>query len=131
MIEMDLHLSRDGHVVVIHDDDLKGSTNKAGLITGLTLEEIREADAGKGERVPTLRETLELVRKRVQLYLELKGTGAAGPAIQLVRELGMRDEVLFASFDTGLDERAQPGPSRPSPWIDSGERQLRSAYPVS
>jgi len=102
MIELDLHLSHDDHVVVIHDDDLEGSTDRSGLIASLTLAEIRKADAGKGERVPTLQETLELARNRVQLYLELKGAGVAESAIQAVREFEMLDQVLFASFDMAL-----------------------------
>lgn len=102
MIEMDLHLTLDGHVVVMHDDDLRGSTDKSGLITSLTLAEIRKADAGKGERVPTLFEVLELTRNKVRLYLELKGAGSAEPAVRLVREQAMLDQVFFASFDITL-----------------------------
>ena len=102
MIELDLHLSRDGNVVVIHDEDLNGSTNRSGLITSLSLPDIREADAGKGERVPTLQETFELTRGKAQLYLELKGSGVSETAIRLIREFKLHDDVLVASFDVTL-----------------------------
>ena len=72
MIEMDLHATRDGHVVVIHDNDLRHTTNLRGKVSEMTLEEVRRADAGKGELVPTLQETLELTRGKIQLYLEIK-----------------------------------------------------------
>ena len=102
MIEMDLHLTRDGHVVVIHDDDLSHTTNARGRVRQLTLEEVRKADAGKGERVPTLQETLELTRGRVQLYLEIKASLAAAETLRIVREFNCQDEVMLASFDLAL-----------------------------
>ncbi|MBS1808951.1 MAG: glycerophosphodiester phosphodiesterase [Acidobacteria bacterium] len=102
MIELDLHLTRDGHVVVIHDDDLRHTTNARGRVSQLTLEEVRKADAGKGERVPTLQETLELTRGRVQLYLEIKAPQAAARTLRIVREFSCQNEVLLASFDLPL-----------------------------
>lgn len=102
MIELDLHLTRDGHVVVIHDDDLSHTTNARGRVSQLTLEEVRKADAGKGERIPTLQETLELTRGRVQLYLEIKAPQAAAETLRIVREFNCQEEVLLASFDLEL-----------------------------
>lgn len=102
MIELDLHLTRDGHVVVIHDDDLRHTTNARGRVSQSTLEEIRKADAGKGERVPTLQETLELTRGRAQLYLEIKAPSAAEETLRIVREFHCQNEVLLASFDLEL-----------------------------
>ena len=102
MIELDLHATRDGHVVVIHDNDLSQTTNLRGKVNEMTLEEVRRADAGKGERVPTLPETLELTRGKIQLYLEIKDPKAAVETVRLVREFGVKDEVLLASFDLGL-----------------------------
>ncbi|MFN7930685.1 MAG: glycerophosphodiester phosphodiesterase [Blastocatellia bacterium] len=102
MIELDLHCTRDGHIVVIHDDDLSHTTNARGRVSQLTLEEVRRADAGKGECVPTLQETLELTRGRVQLYLEIKAPQAAGETLRLVREFNCQNEVLLASFDLPL-----------------------------
>ena len=102
MIEMDLHATRDGHVVVIHDNDLRHTTNLRGRVSEMTLEEVRKADAGKGERVPTLQETLELTRGKIQLYLEIKDRNAAAETVRMVREYGVKDEVLLASFDLPL-----------------------------
>ena len=102
MIELDLHLTRDGHVVVIHDDDLSHTTNARGCVSQVTLEEIRRADAGKGERVPTLKETLELTRGRVQLYLEIKAPQAAAETLRIVRDFNCQNEVMLASFDLVL-----------------------------
>lgn len=102
MIELDLHRTRDGHVVVIHDDDISHTTNARGRVSQLTLEEVRTADAGKGERVPTLQETLALTRGRVQLYLEIKAPQAAAETLRIVREFSCQSEVMLASFDLAL-----------------------------
>ena len=67
MIELDLHRSLDNHVVVIHDETLDHTTNLKGRVDQLTLAEIKQADAGSGERVPTLDETLDLTSGKVRL----------------------------------------------------------------
>lgn len=102
MIELDLHATRDGQVVVIHDDDLSCTTNLRGRVSQLSLDDVRRADAGRGERVPTLQETLELARGRVQLYLEIKDPNAAEETLRQVRNFGMQRDVLLASFDLKL-----------------------------
>ena len=105
MIEMDLHLTRDGHVVVIHGSDLSETTNLHGLVSNMTLADLRRADAGKGERVPTLDETLDLVRGRAELYLEIKDTRAAEETLRIVRARGLERGVMLASFDLDLMRR--------------------------
>ena len=105
MIELDLHATRDGRVVVIHDDDLSQTTDLRGRVSEMSLGEVRKANAGKGEPVPTLEETLDLARGRARLYLEIKDPRAAGETLRLVRERGCRDEVLLASFNIGLMRR--------------------------
>ena len=79
-IETDLHLSRDGHLVVIHDAALERTTNGRGLVCDFTLAELRKLDAGSwfhptfaGETIPTLEEVLAFGRDAdVALYLEIK-----------------------------------------------------------
>jgi glycerophosphoryl diester phosphodiesterase len=105
MIELDLHATSDGHVVVIHDPTLEHTTNARGRVAQLALAEVRRADAGKGERVPTLAETLELTKGRAQLYLEIKDRRAAAETLRLVRVHGCENEVLLASFDIPLMRR--------------------------
>ncbi len=102
MIELDLHATRDGHVVVIHDNDLRHTTNLRGKVSEMTLEEVRRADAGKGERIPTLQETLELTRGKINLYLEIKDRKAAAETVRMVRDYGVKNDVLLASFDLPL-----------------------------
>lgn len=105
MIEMDLHISCDNQVVVIHDATLDHTTNLTGKVDQLTLAEIKLADAGKGERVPTLDETLDLTTGKVRLYLEIKDPRAAIETLRIIRQRQCRDQVMLASFDIELMRR--------------------------
>lgn len=79
IIELDVHLSKDGSVIVAHDATAERTTNGAGAWVDLTLEEIRKLDAGswygsafQGEKVPTLEEVLTLVNGNKTVLIELK-----------------------------------------------------------
>ena len=97
-VEVDARLTKDGRVVIIHDESVDRTTNGSGLVSELTLHEIREFDAGKGEVVPTLEEVLEEVRGKGCLFLEIKVEEAAIPCLNLVEEHDMLEGVLFISF---------------------------------
>lgn len=102
MIELDLHTTRDGQVVVIHDDTLDHTTNFKGRVDHFTLNELKHADAGKGERIPTLHEVLDLTAGKAQLYLEIKDRRAAEPVLQTIRARRCQSAMLLASFDIEL-----------------------------
>jgi len=97
--ECDVHLSRDGRLVVIHDDTVDRTTNGTGEVRSMTFAQVRALDAGLGERVPMLREVLESVSGRVPLHVELKAPGTERAAVQAVREMRMEGAVIFTSFD--------------------------------
>lgn len=105
MIELDLHCSSDNQVVVIHDETLDHTTNLKGRVDQLTLAEIKKADAGKGERVPTLEETLDLTIGKLRLYLEIKDAKAAAETLRIIRARRCQNEVMLASFDIELMRR--------------------------
>jgi glycerophosphoryl diester phosphodiesterase len=110
-LEMDLHVTRDGELIVIHDETLDRTTDGRGSVADLTLEEVKRRDAGgkfapafRGERVPTLREVIELVREgrnaRIRLDLEIKfGKGQEG------RPEDFEERVLEALRQTGFVQR--------------------------
>ena len=81
-IELDLYLTKDDHLVVMHDSTVDRTTDGTGAIEDLTLAEIKTLDAGRvfgeqfrGERVPTWEEALDLVRGKVRLNVHLKEGG--------------------------------------------------------
>jgi glycerophosphoryl diester phosphodiesterase len=104
MIELDLHMTADDQVVVIHDETLDHTTNLTGRVRSLTLDQVKLADAGKGEKVPTLDETLDLCSGRARLYLEIKDPAAAAATLHAIRNRRLQDQILIASFDLELME---------------------------
>jgi glycerophosphoryl diester phosphodiesterase len=92
-IEMDVHLSRDQHLAVIHDSNVDRTTNGRGAVREMTLAEVQRLDAGKGERIPVLHEVLEAFRGKVRMQVELKAEGTAEPVVRLLERMGLAEEV--------------------------------------
>jgi len=103
MIETDLHLTRDGAIVITHDADLAG-LGGSGEIADASLDEVRALDAGGGERVPTLDEVLDGFGARIPFNLELKSrdgaeyAGLEAAALEAVKRRGLLDRTLFSCF---------------------------------
>jgi glycerophosphoryl diester phosphodiesterase len=97
-VECDVHLTRDGHLVVMHDATVNRTTNGWGAIRDLTLARIRRLDAGECEQVPTLDEVLAEVRGRGGLLCELKGIGVEEAAVAAVTAHELVEHVTFTSF---------------------------------
>ena len=105
MLELDVHLSRDDHPMVIHDADLSRTTNGTGQIADLSLAQIKRFDAGLGERVPTLDEVIDLARGRVKLYIELKGQDAPEQVVKTLQKADFLDQVIVGSFYPWLPQK--------------------------
>jgi glycerophosphoryl diester phosphodiesterase len=106
MCELDVRLTRDGAVVVIHDDTVDRTTDGTGAIAAMTLAEIKRLDAGAKfdkrymrETVPTLDEVFELVNGRCSLNIELKSDGLEAKVSELVRSRDAFRWTLVSSFD--------------------------------
>jgi glycerophosphoryl diester phosphodiesterase len=103
MIEIDLHRTRDGALVVTHDAELEGLGGE-GEIAGASLSEVRALDAGDGQRVPTLDEVLDRFGSAIPFNLEIKRgvdaeyAGLEPLAIDAVSERGLLHGTLFSSF---------------------------------
>jgi glycerophosphoryl diester phosphodiesterase len=96
-IELDVHLSKDGVPVVIHDETVDRTTNGTGAVADLTVEELRKLDAGDGEYVPTLAEVLDLVGDTLRVDIEVKANAAGEAVLQEVK--GRDTRWLISSFD--------------------------------
>lgn len=107
LVECDVHLTRDGQLVVIHDDRVDRTTDGKGPVRDFSFAEIRRLDAGEGERVPTLGEVLDVIRGRVGLLLELKGEGTEEEALRTVDAAGLLDQVTFTCFQLERIERVR------------------------
>lgn len=102
MIELDVWLTKDGEMVVIHDNTVDRTTNGSGKIAELTLAEIKKLDAGswkspsfKGVRVPTFEEALKVMPRNVWLNIHMK---EANEAPALVAEVLKKENRLHQAF---------------------------------
>jgi glycerophosphoryl diester phosphodiesterase len=139
-IELDVHLTADGELVLIHDETVDRTTDLTGPVASMTLKQLRAADAGfrfeardgsfpfrgKGLTVPTFGEALEWLPDPTGLVVEVKARAAMAPAIEALRGSRVRaaGAVSLVSFEEeiidearGLDPEIQTGyllvPSQP------------------
>ena len=135
MLELDVHATRDGRVVVIHDSTVERTTDGRGRVGRMSFSELRELDAGYrftdlggrpshrglGVVVPLLDEVLEsLTRTRVNV--EIKDVRAASGVVEIVRRHGAFHRVLVAAEH---ERRRRPVRAYPGPWGASRRQLLR------
>jgi len=107
MCELDVQLSRDGAVVVIHDETVERTTGGKGEVAELTLEELKRLDAGakfkdgafKGERIPTLDEVFAVTSGKCGLNIELKAGGLEHQVAQIMQARNALGDSIVSSFD--------------------------------
>jgi len=115
-IETDLHLSRDGRLIIIHDATLSRTTTGDGLVKNYTFNELREFDAGSwfskdfaGEKMPAIEELLDLAGQAdLSLYLEIKGGAGYGVERAVISALRGRKEskaAVVLCFDASVLDR--------------------------
>ncbi|MFJ3234999.1 glycerophosphodiester phosphodiesterase [Streptomyces sp. NPDC086787] len=106
VIELDLHLSKDGALVVMHDAEVDRTTDGVGPIADKTLAELRALDAGRGERVPVFEEVLDAVRTPLQA--EIKDVAAARALAEVMHKRDLVSRVEVSSFhDEAIAEIAR------------------------
>ncbi len=106
VIELDLHLSKDGALIVMHDADVDRTTDGTGPIAERTLGELRTLDAGRGERVPTFEEVLDAVGSPLQA--EIKDLAAARALAEVMHRRNLVGRVEVSSFhDEAITEIAR------------------------
>jgi glycerophosphoryl diester phosphodiesterase len=151
-IELDLYLTKDGHLIIMHDSTVDRTTDGTGAISDLTLAEIKALDAGgvfgeqfRGERVPTWEEALDLVQGKVELNVHLKEGGQPGghyerKVAKVLSDFKMiEDSILtcsdasvgtFAEIDSRIECRIFRANRTPEEYIrKSVEMGLRTMQP--
>lgn len=114
MIELDVQLSSDKEVVVFHDEKISRCTDGRGKLSDFTLAQLKKLDAGirfdkkfKNTRIPALGEVLDLCKNRIVVNIEIKTEsvgqtffgGIEEKCLHIVERCGMREHVVFSSFD--------------------------------
>lgn len=106
--ELDVHLSKDGQIVVIHDFSVDRTTSGQGAVNQLTVEEMKQFDAGAwfnptyaGERIPTLEEVIAMTPAHIQINVEIKGgigQGMEEKLVELLRRMNRTASIIVSSF---------------------------------
>lgn len=110
-IELDIHLSADGQLIVCHDDDIRRTTSGEGLIGKMTADELKQFDAGikfhetyAGETIPLLDEVFDLVPDHIVINVEIKNipmyySGIENKLLELLVKRQRLNSVVVSSFD--------------------------------
>ena len=114
ILEMDAHITQDGHIVLMHDETVDDTTDGTGLIEEMTLDELKQLDAGydwsnddgqtfpyrgQGVRVPALEELFQkFPQMRYAIEIKLTENPVDETLCALIRQYNMQDKVLVASF---------------------------------
>ena len=99
MIEFDVHALKDGSLILMHDDTVDRTTDGFGFVSEKTLPEIKCLDAGKGEKVPTLEEALDVIDRNVSVIIELTGfLPTAAKVAGVIQEYVEKKHWSYADF---------------------------------
>ncbi len=134
-IEFDVHMTKDNHLVIIHDSTVDRTTDGSGAVAETTFEAIRALDAGSwfapefaGARVPTLREVLEVIPEEILCNVHLKNApGVAEASAKVIRDMGRLNHCFLACT---LKQAEEAKVAAPEIMICNMDRQRgdRSAY---
>lgn len=117
MIELDIHQTKDGEIVVLHDKNLSRVARVNKLVEEMTLQEIKKLDVGSwfspeyaGERIPTLEEVISFVKGKVGLNIEIKKgrklyKGIEEKLVKILEEYDLKEPVIISSFHTSYLKR--------------------------
>ncbi|WP_035645848.1 glycerophosphodiester phosphodiesterase family protein [Flavobacterium sp. ASV13] len=103
-IELDVHLSVDGHVIVIHDETIDKITNGKGAVNSFSLQELKSFSIAEKHQIPTLKEVFDLVNKKCFINIELKSAAALTKVVSLIDEYVSEkgwnyEHFIVSSFD--------------------------------
>jgi glycerophosphoryl diester phosphodiesterase len=132
-VECDVHCTKDGQVVVIHDDSLSRTTDRKGVVEKMTLNELRKADAGSwfdplftGQRIPTLREVLELASGKVATVIEIKPRNIADKVVREIERAAAVGGVVLQSFHMGaVRDTLELSPQIPRALLAGGRKSVK------
>lgn len=108
MLEFDLRLTKDGEVVIIHDEAVDRTTNDTGNVQNFTLNDLKTLNAGEGETIPTFRELCEIVSTHPHMLLNVEikpqenALQVVDKSINILKEFQLVNRSVFTSFDADV-----------------------------
>lgn len=118
-IELDVHLSRDGQLVVIHDDTVDATTDGQGKVADMTLDQLKRLDAGAwyadefaGQGIPTLDEVIDAIGESLFINVEIKSPRESVDRLEnrlasCLRRHNMRERIIVSCFDPVILRRVK------------------------
>ena len=98
-IECDVRLTKDNKIVIMHDETVNRTTNGKGSVKDFTLKELKKLNAGKGEKIPTLQEYINLLKNKTIMVIEIKkDKDIVKRLIKAIRKNKIEDKILIVSF---------------------------------
>lgn len=101
-VELDIHLSKDNHLIVMHDESVRRTTDGVGLIKKLTLDQIKKLKTKDGQKVPTLEEALDVLDKSILLNIEIKkyflSKRITKEVLKTIDKYKLYDRAILTSF---------------------------------
>ena len=97
-VEIDVHLSKDKEIIVIHDATVDRTTDGTGPVCSFSIDELKKFDAGKGQRIPTLQEVVDFIGKKIKLVIELKEEDTLESVFNIIKRNNIHNDVYVISF---------------------------------
>ncbi|MCK4381145.1 MAG: glycerophosphodiester phosphodiesterase [Candidatus Lokiarchaeota archaeon] len=97
-IEFDLRLSKDGEIVIIHDENTLDTTGHNGLVNKMTLRELKQLD-NEGEKIPTLIELIKIAKGKIKLQPEIKVPGITQDLVSILRKNILIESSIVSCFE--------------------------------
>lgn len=97
-VEFDVHKSKDGEIVIMHDGNTLRTTGYKGEISEMTLEELKKLDCGDGEKIPTLNELIKIAKGKIGLQLEIKAEGITNDIYKILKESDLLETTIISAF---------------------------------
>ena len=92
-IELDIHLSADGEIMVIHDETIDRTTNGSGCVNSLTCTELQQFRIREQQYIPTLIEVLDLIDRKCSVNIEIKSTNLADKLVTVLEQFIIEKET--------------------------------------
>ena len=114
-VEVDVRMSKDNRLVIMHDADINRTTDGKGFVKDYTLQELKKLDAGDEETIPTLDEVIACVKDRVGLVIEIKEPGTEGKILEKINENKLENTILTSFYHKSIKNARKMNPS-----VDAG-----------
>ena len=111
VVEFDVHLTKDKSVVVMHDHNIKKTTDGRGLIKNLTFKELRKFHESNGESVPTLQEVIDILKKHTICKIDIKDKSIYKNVIKIVIMNNLKNFIITCDYHSVIKKIKQINPN--------------------